>query len=67
MNPDEKPLKKSKLGEVPTYQKISKSSIENRILMDKYPHNPSFKIFIENELQMKVPLENKEERKDPSV
>jgi hypothetical protein len=67
-NPNEprrKAIKKSKLGEVPTYQKISKSFIENKVLMDKYPHNPSLKIFIENELQLKVPLESKKE--DPSV
>jgi hypothetical protein len=65
--PRRKDIKKSKLGEVPTYQKISKSFLENRVLMDKYAQNPSFKIFIENELQIKVPLENKEEKADPSV
>ncbi len=58
-NPNElrrKAIKKNKLGEVPTYQTISKSFIENKVLMDKYPQNPSFKIFVEKELQIKVPL-----------
>jgi hypothetical protein len=35
--------------------------MKNKVLMDKYLQNPSFKIFVENELQIKVPLIIKEE------
>jgi hypothetical protein len=62
---NEKTIPKGKEGAVPTYRKISKPYMKNKVLMDKYLQNPSFKIFIENELQMKVPLESKKE--DPSV
>lgn len=47
---------KNKAGHVPTYETISKPLMDNTILNMCYPHNPSFKIFIENELQIKVPL-----------
>ncbi len=56
-----KPISDSKVGQVPIYDKITKPFMDNTILKMCYPQNPSFKIFIENELQMKVPLENKEE------
>jgi hypothetical protein len=62
---NEKIIPKGKEGAVPTYRKISKLYMKNKVLMDKYPQNPSFKIFIENELQVKVHLESKKE--DPSV
>ncbi len=55
-----KPIKKSKIGEVPTYQKISKPFIDNAVLMNKYPQNPSFKIYVEEELKVKVISEIKE-------
>lgn len=57
---NEKTIPKGKEGAVPTYRKISRPYMKNKVLMDKYALNPSFKIFFENELQRKVPLEIKE-------
>jgi hypothetical protein len=47
------------------YDSISRDFCSNKKLEKALSDNPSFKIFIENELQMKVPLESKKE--DPSV
>ena len=58
---NEKTIPKGKEGAVPTYRKISKPYMKNKVLMDKYAQNPSFKVFVENELKRKVPLEIKEE------
>jgi hypothetical protein len=47
------------------YDSISSDFCSNKKLEKAFSDNPSFKIFIENELQLKVALENKQE--DPSV
>ena len=57
---NEKTIPRGKEGSVSIYRKISKPYMKNKVLMDKYHQNPSFKIFIENELQTKIPLIDKE-------
>jgi hypothetical protein len=57
---NEKTIPENKIDAVPTYRKISKPYMKNKILLDKYPQNPSFKIFIENELQVKVPIQKED-------
>ena len=57
---NEKTIPRGKEGSVSIYRKISKPYMKNKVLMNKYHQNPSFKIFIENELQTKIPLIDKE-------
>ncbi len=54
--PKRKPIpKQNKTGYITTYETISKIFRNNDVLNDCYPVNPSFKIFIENELKVKIP------------
>lgn len=53
---NEKTIPKDKKGAIPMYKKIAKPYLRNKILMDKYAQNPSFKIFVENELQIKIAI-----------
>lgn len=46
-------IRKDKVGEVSTYQKMSKPLSKNKILKEKYSQNPSFRIFIDD-LESKV-------------
>ncbi len=57
---NEKTIPKDKKGAIPVYKKIAKPYLKNKILMDKYSQNPSFKIFVENELQVKIPVQKEE-------
>ena len=52
---NEKPIPNNKNGAVPTYRKLSRQLMKNKVLKESYPQNPSFKIFIENELKIKIP------------
>ena len=47
-------IRKDKIGEVPTYQKMSRQLSKNKILKEKYIQNPSFEIFIDD-LESKMP------------
>ncbi len=49
------------------YDAISRDFCSNKKLEKAFLDNPSFKIFIENELQTKVPLKVREENEGPSV
>ena len=52
----EKTIPEDKKGAVPIYRKLSRQFIKSKVLRQTYPQNPSFKIFIENELKVKIPL-----------
>ena len=54
----ERPIPEDKKGAIPIYRKISKPLAKNKVLNGCYPNNPSFKIFIENELKTKISLQN---------
>ena len=49
-------IPEDKKGAVPIYRKLSRQFIKSKVLRQTYPQNPSFKIFIENELKVKIPL-----------
>ncbi len=51
----EKPIRENKNGAVPTYRKLSSQFMKSKVLKESYPQNPSFKIFVENELKLKIP------------
>ena len=51
----ERPIPENKKGAIPTYRKLSKPFMKNKVLIQSYPQNPSFKFFIENELNIKIP------------
>ena len=51
----ESPIPANKKGAIPTYRKLSRPFMKNKVLIQSYPQNPSFKFFIENELNIKIP------------